>query len=181
MKVPLSMVSSMITNGVVGFVFIIVVLYCIGDLERVTLTSTGFPIIEIFYQSTNSVPWATGLTCMIVLLAMICQFGVYASVSRLVWAFAKDNGLPFAPFFARVCVNHQVFLSALTFVLLGPSGTEGSCQLTNSHNGNLHAHRAYQYRQHIRFLCNNLARQPCTLQLLSSARLLLPLAEIKGP
>ena len=101
-KVPQSMMASILTNGVVGFVFIIVVLYCIGDIERVTLTPTGFPIIEMFYQSTNSVSWATGLTCMIVIPAMICQFGVFASVSRLVWAFAIDNGLPFSRFFARV-------------------------------------------------------------------------------
>lgn len=101
-KVPQSMMASMVINGVVGFAFIIVLLYCIGDIERVALTPTKFPIIEIFYQSTGSVSWATGLTCMIVIPAMICQFGVFASVSRLVWAFAIDNGLPFSSFLARV-------------------------------------------------------------------------------
>jgi choline transport protein len=65
-------------------------------------TNFNYPIIQIFYQATNSVPAATAMMCLIIVIGLTSSIGVVASVSRLTWAFARDGGLPFSKFFAHV-------------------------------------------------------------------------------
>jgi amino acid transporter len=101
-KVPMSMALGVVINGVLAFGFILTLLFFIGDPLVVLMSPTGYPVIEIYLQATGSLAGATTLTCFIIIPAVICNFGVYASVTRLVWAFAKDNGLPFSSFFAYV-------------------------------------------------------------------------------
>jgi choline transport protein len=84
------------------FAFIICLMFTIGDLEKVTNSNTGLPIIEVYYLATNSVPATNILTIAIFLITVIGIFNAFASVSRLTWAFARDNGLPFSKVFAKV-------------------------------------------------------------------------------
>ncbi len=97
------MLLSVGLNAVMAFIFAIVMLYCIGDVNAVTTTPTRFPFIQIYYQATKSKAFTNVLVSMVIINQTISVFSVYASVSRLAWAFAKDKGLPFSSFFARVC------------------------------------------------------------------------------
>ncbi|KAJ9640086.1 hypothetical protein H2199_006320 [Coniosporium tulheliwenetii] len=99
-KVPISMVLGVVINTVLAFGFVLTLLFFIGDIERVGMTTTGYPVIELYYQATGSKAGATVLTCFIIIPAAVCQFNLFASVIRLVWAFARDNGLPFSNFLA---------------------------------------------------------------------------------
>lgn len=94
------MVWSIVINGVCGFAFIVVVLYSIVDVDAVLSNgaATGFPIIEVFNQATRNPAAATAMMCGPILIFGMAIFGVTASVSRLTWAFARDNGLPFSSF-----------------------------------------------------------------------------------
>ena len=102
MKVPRAMMYAVVLNTVMALGFLITLLFCIGDVDAAINTPTGFPTIQIIYQATGSKAGATIIECMILLSTMIALFGVFASVSRLTWAFAKDNGLPYSEFFSRV-------------------------------------------------------------------------------
>ena len=99
------MMLAVVLNTVLALGFLITVLFCIGDVAAAVGTSTGFPIIQILYQATDSKAGATVIVCMILFSTMIALFGVFASVSRLTWAFARDNGLPFSEFFSRVSLS----------------------------------------------------------------------------
>jgi choline transport protein len=101
---------AVVLNTVLALGFLITVLFCIGDVDAVVNTPTGFPIIQILYQSTDSKAGATVIVCMILFSTMIALFGVFASVSRLTWAFARDNGLPFSEFFSRVSLALSIAL-----------------------------------------------------------------------
>lgn len=100
--IPKILVQTIVINGTLAFVFIIVLLFCVGDVDRVLHSPTHYPIIEIFYQTTGSVSTATALQSLIILIGVTSNIGVVASVSRLTWAFARDGGLPFSEFFAHV-------------------------------------------------------------------------------
>jgi choline transport protein len=100
------MMWAVVLNTVMALGFLITLLFCIGDVEAAITTPTGFPTIQILYQATGSKAGATVIQCMILLSTMIALFGVFASVSRLTWAFARDNGLPFSEFFARVSQSY---------------------------------------------------------------------------
>jgi choline transport protein len=106
--IPKILVQTIVINGGLSFVFVLVLLFCIGNVHDALHTATGYPIIQIFYQATGSVKAATAMMSLVTLLGLTSSLGVVASVSRLTWAFARDGGLPFSEFFAHV--SFSIFL-----------------------------------------------------------------------
>ena len=53
-------------------------------------------------HSTRSKAASTALVLLIVAIVTVATFNGVASVSRLVWAFARDKGLPFSDSFTYV-------------------------------------------------------------------------------
>ena len=100
--IPKVLLLTIAINGTLAFAFLIAVLYSIGNVNAALNTSTGYPIIEIFYQATGSKSAASAMESAIIVVACCAIFGTLASVSRLTWAFARDGGLPFSKFFAHV-------------------------------------------------------------------------------
>lgn len=49
-NIPKAICSSMLINGLVGFVMMLTLLFCLGDVESVLGTDTGYPFIQIFYS-----------------------------------------------------------------------------------------------------------------------------------
>lgn len=84
-KVPQAMVGSTALSSVVMFIFIIVLLFCIGDINLVSGTPTGFPIIETLYEATGSKAGTVFLVMCIYFIIGASQFNILASVSRLAW------------------------------------------------------------------------------------------------
>lgn len=93
-------------------------MYTLGDLDRVTKTPTGLPIIEVYYQATKNKHATNLLVVMLEISFFIAQFNVFASVSRLIWSFATDKGLPFSNFFARVSIRHILINMILSVLRL---------------------------------------------------------------
>ncbi len=91
-KVPQAMWMFTAASGVVAFIFIIVLLFCLGDVDKVSNTPTGLPIIETLYEATSSKAGTVFLVLCIYVIIGASQFNILASVSRLAWAFAKDGG-----------------------------------------------------------------------------------------
>ena len=99
---PRIMMLTVLINGILAFGFLIALLFSVGDIEAALNTPTGYPIIQIFYQATGSTKGATLMMSAIIIIAFCSAFGIVASVSRLTWAFARDQGLPFSKFFSYV-------------------------------------------------------------------------------
>jgi amino acid transporter len=89
------------------FAFMICLLFSIGDIDQVssTGTKTGVPLIAVFYQATKSKSATNFLVSMPAIILFFTLFNVFASVSRLIWTFAKDKGLPFSRQFAYVSLH----------------------------------------------------------------------------
>jgi choline transport protein len=104
-RVPRSMITAVTLNSIMQFAYMITVMYCIGDLDQVENTPTGLPIIEVYYQATQSKQATNILVVMMALILFISLFNIFASVSRLTWSFAKDKGLPFSSFFSYVSIR----------------------------------------------------------------------------
>jgi choline transport protein len=100
--VPWAMVSTVALNGVMGFAMMIALLFCLGDINDALTSPTGFPFIEIFRQATNSNAGTTVMTCLIMSLMIAAAIGIMATASRLLWSFARDNGVPFSNYISRV-------------------------------------------------------------------------------
>jgi choline transport protein len=89
-------------NGALGFAMYIVILFCFGNVTDTLDTPTGWPFIQIFYNSTQSKAGATAMTSLLIAMYIFATFGFLASASRQAWAFARDNGLPFSDIFKQV-------------------------------------------------------------------------------
>ncbi|KAF2092459.1 amino acid transporter [Rhizodiscina lignyota] len=114
-RAPRGMVLTVVINGILAFCFIICLMYTMGDLDT-ALTSTSLPILTVFYNATGSVPATNALMSFIIIVSCIGDFSIFASVSRLTWAFARDRGLPFSDFFAYVHPTLKIPVNALGLV-----------------------------------------------------------------
>lgn len=106
--VPQSLLISIGVNGVLGFGMLLAVLFCIGNIDNALDTPTKFPFIEIFAQATGSNGGATGMTTLILVLTTFCNVAVVAAASRMMWAFARDKGLPFSGILSRVSLPSPI-------------------------------------------------------------------------
>lgn len=99
--------------------WMICLLFTMGNVQNALSTPTGYSIMqvvlslmfcaladrmnsEILYQATGSLNATNTLIAMLMITGYVSLFGSLASVSRLVWAFARDNGLPFSKYFVHV-------------------------------------------------------------------------------
>lgn len=92
----------MVISGTFTMAFSIAMLFGIGDIMFVLSSPTKFPIIQIFLTATGSKGATTAMVCALVSTLIFTTFGLLACASRLTWAFARDKGLPFSNYFAKV-------------------------------------------------------------------------------
>ncbi|KAF2189372.1 amino acid transporter [Zopfia rhizophila CBS 207.26] len=115
-RVPRSIIASCVLNSVLQFAYIITLLFTLGDIDKVTSTPTGLPLIEVYYQATKSKHATNVFVAMAAIVIYTALFNDLASVSRLIWAFSRDNGLPFSNFFAYVHPTFKLPVNALGLV-----------------------------------------------------------------
>ncbi|EXJ91531.1 hypothetical protein A1O3_00079 [Capronia epimyces CBS 606.96] len=102
LNVPRAMIWSVVINGTAAFAYILTILYAITDTDAVFATPTGYPIIAVFLQATRNQKAVTAMMTAVILVFSMNLFGCMASVSRLIWAFSRDKGLPFSGFFSHL-------------------------------------------------------------------------------
>lgn len=99
--VPRSMMWSYIINGSLGFIMLVTLLFSIPDVEAAIDDPTGYPFLWVF-QQTMPTRGTNVLTTVILLLVIAGNISVNASTSRQTYAFARDRGLVFNDWIARV-------------------------------------------------------------------------------
>jgi choline transport protein len=100
--VPQSIIIACFANSAMLIFFATVLLFYMGPLDDVV--NTPLPILWVIYGITGSKVAANVMISLIAVIIFLALFNIFASVSRLVWVFARDNGLPFSNFFSYVSV-----------------------------------------------------------------------------
>ncbi|KAI7235503.1 hypothetical protein KC330_g4243 [Hortaea werneckii] len=100
-------------NGLMAFVMLIAICYCIGDIDAVLSTPTGYPFIQIFYNTTGSLAATNAMTAFIIILSASSCITIMAGSSRQLFAFARDDGLPFSKWVAHVRPGLDVPVNAI--------------------------------------------------------------------
>ncbi|KAF2134784.1 GABA permease [Dothidotthia symphoricarpi CBS 119687] len=114
-QAPRAIIMSVYIGFFTGFIWLIALCFCIGDLETTGATPTGVPVIEIIYHSTKSIAGASTLTSMISIITLVAANSLMAEGSRAVYAFARDQGLPFSNTLSKVS-SRSVPVHALLLV-----------------------------------------------------------------
>lgn len=108
--VPRCMIYSYLLNGAMGFFMLVTMLLCISDLDS-TIHSPA-PFVSVF-SSTGYSALTLFLTLILCILNLGSNITALTATSRVMWAFARDNGLPFAQWLSKVHPRSQVPVHAI--------------------------------------------------------------------
>ncbi|KHJ30361.1 putative amino acid transporter [Erysiphe necator] len=112
-KAPQAMVLSVYIGAVTGFIFLVSVCFCIGDIETVANTPTMVPLIQIFFDSTGSKFTSCLLASFMTIIILGAANALMAEGARSLYAFSRDKGLPFSSYISEVNPKVQIPVTAI--------------------------------------------------------------------
>lgn len=89
-------------NAILGFIVVLTLCFAITDPKSLLSSPTGYPFIQLFYNVTNSYVGADIMVAMVIITLIFAVISEIATASRQIWSFARDNGLPFSRWLAKV-------------------------------------------------------------------------------
>lgn len=116
---PRAIMTSAVVNGSLGFIMTITFCFTLGNLYQILDSKTGYPFIQVFYNTTKSKAGASVLTAIIIVNITSACISTVATVSRQTWSFARDQGLPFSGTIAHVKPGWNIPLNSvlITFTI----------------------------------------------------------------
>ncbi|KAJ1332069.1 choline transport protein [Microdochium nivale] len=116
---PKTMILSTVINGAMGWIMIITFCMCLGSLEDILATPTGQPFMQVFLNATQNPSSAIAMSCLVTILTMFCNITMVATASRQLFAFARDQGVPFSGWLSQVRPGWDVPANSIfvTFVV----------------------------------------------------------------
>jgi len=116
--IPRAMVGSYTVMGLMNLIILVAFCFCWVDPEAYETTTTGYAFLQVFISATGSARGAVALTTVMIVLIIMSVTNFMASTSRQVFAFARDDGLPFRSFVAKVNPRTLTPLNSLIVVFL---------------------------------------------------------------
>ena len=105
---PRAMMSAFCFNALLGFVMAITLSFTLGDVESILASPTGYPFIQLFYNTTGSLAGASVLVVIVILTLISAAIAEVATASRQLWSFARDGGVPFSAWVGRIQPNWNI-------------------------------------------------------------------------
>ncbi|KAH8883852.1 amino acid transporter [Thozetella sp. PMI_491] len=111
-----------------AFFFAIAICYAITDLEALQGGFNTYPLANIYAQATAYADGSLnngatfGLLFIIWMSSMLCCIGTVLTNSRIYWALARDNAVPFSGLFASVNEKLSCPVPATLFVAVLATG-----------------------------------------------------------
>lgn len=90
--IPMVVVWAVAANAAMLWIVGITLIFCLGDLDSVLNSTTGQPVIQIFYNATGSVAGTSVMVAVVLVIFLSACVGQVATSSRQMWSFARDNG-----------------------------------------------------------------------------------------
>ena len=99
---PLTMIVAGLSNYVFGFVTIVTLMCNVGDVANALSSPTGQPYVAILLAATGSLRLTMFFTALVGILVVFATINQVTTSSRQLFAFARDQGLPYSNFLAKV-------------------------------------------------------------------------------
>lgn len=91
---------------------------CVGNVEEVVATPTGYAFIQVFYNSTGSLAATNAMTAIVMIMATFSCITIMASASRQLFSFARDQGSPFSAWVSQVPKGWDIPLNSIVISIL---------------------------------------------------------------
>ncbi|KAJ9268432.1 hypothetical protein DTO212C5_5394 [Paecilomyces variotii] len=113
---PIAIQTAVLVSGVFGWMLTVAMCFCLTDLDGILNTATGLPAAQIFLNAGGR----TGGTIMWS-FAILVQFFTGCSAmladTRMAYAFARDEALPFSHIWSKVNQYTHTPVNAVWFVV----------------------------------------------------------------
>lgn len=90
--------------------FTLALLFSSTDFQAIA--SSPLPVYEAAHQAIHSHGAVLFFSCWLVVIYVGCIFGIVTATGRLIWAFARDNGMPYSSVFKEVNPHLKVPVKA---------------------------------------------------------------------
>ncbi|KFY48511.1 hypothetical protein V495_01268 [Pseudogymnoascus sp. VKM F-4514 (FW-929)] len=110
---PRAMMWTVVINGSLGFVMLVTFCFCLGDVETILSNPNVMPFVQTFLIATKSHAGTSVMTSILIILTTCGCITNVATASRQMFAFARDQGLPFSNFLAHVRPGWDIPLNAV--------------------------------------------------------------------
>ena len=90
-------------NSILGLIVVISLIFTWGNATKIASSATGYPFIQVLFDVTKSQAATSVLTSILIVALTASAIACVATASRQIWAFARDNGVPFSGWVAYVC------------------------------------------------------------------------------
>lgn len=103
--VPKAMITSYLVNGATSFIMLVTYCFLLVDYDDVLESPAGLlglPYVQVFVNATGSTAGGTAMVAILCIIAICGLCNWMASTARQVFAFARDHGLPFGDWIAKV-------------------------------------------------------------------------------
>lgn len=105
---------AVIFGAVTGFIFMMVCLFCMQNVDTVVNAASGLPFMQLV-QTTVGHYGASVLMALFILNGQGQGASIMTTASRLTWGFARDGGLPFSCYLSHVSPTWKAPVRALCF------------------------------------------------------------------
>lgn len=99
--IPVAILGTVAIGFITSWTYSIALFFSMTD-QDLSLTPTGVPLLALFDQALNSKAGAIALEALVIATGIGCLIACHTWQSRLCWSFARDRGIPFSSFFAKV-------------------------------------------------------------------------------
>ncbi|KAJ5246526.1 hypothetical protein N7468_001509 [Penicillium chermesinum] len=112
-QVPKAIIGTVIFNTIAGLVFLIPIVFVLHDTEALASLASGQPVPAIIRSAIGNEVGTFLLLLNLAVLALLCGIGCTTAVSRAIWAFARDGGIPYSTQWRKVNKALDVPLNAM--------------------------------------------------------------------
>ncbi|KAL7662890.1 Choline transport protein [[Candida] zeylanoides] len=113
--IPIAIMGTVTIGFVTSFCYSIAMFFSLHNLEDIFNSSTGMPILDIYYQALGNKAGAICLGVLIFLTACGCTIASHTWQARLTWSFSRDHGLPMSKYLSIIDPKLGVPLNAHLF------------------------------------------------------------------
>lgn len=100
--IPIAIMGTIALGFITAWPYAIAMFFSMNNLERLSKTPTGVPILELYYQALVNKAGAIFLETMLIVTGFGCMIACHAWQARLCWSFARDRGLPASWYLSKV-------------------------------------------------------------------------------
>lgn len=100
-KAPWAISMAMLFTYVAGFLFTIVLCFCMGDPVAILGSPIDQPVAQLFYNSLGKGGGIFFTVCGFIIIKFVC-FTATQSLARTVFAFSRDRLLPFSNIWTKI-------------------------------------------------------------------------------